>query len=106
MNGKIVYWKMSNGHEHSFFTEEEDWTLATNVAGGYEINGTPVKTQGEYIDYICETENTDVEDEQIFDWSDDGIRKALEYSAISIDDDEYEIEDMEYYAEKEGVIFI
>ena len=104
-NGKIVYWKMSNGHEHSFFTEEEDWTQESNVPEtGWD--GTSLKTQGDYCDFVEESENTSVEDEQIFEWSDDGIRKALEYSAISIDDDEYEIEDMEYYAEKEGVIFI
>jgi hypothetical protein len=68
-NGKIVYWKMSNGHEHSFYTEEDDWTQETNVPEtGWD--GTSLKTQGDYCDFVEESENTTVEDEQIFAWSD------------------------------------
>ena len=60
--GIIVFWKMANGHKHSFLTYEEDWKEDTNVAGGYYFDdGREVKTQGEYFEYIEESERTYLE---------------------------------------------
>ena len=105
MYGKIIYWKMGNGHEHSFYTEQEDWVDETNVPDtGFD--GTALKTQGDYCDFVMDSENTSVEDEQSFPWNDAGIRNAIEYGAIAIDDDVDEVIDLVHYTANEGVYFI
>jgi hypothetical protein len=59
-HGTLVYWQMQNGHKHSFLTYENNWKKDDTVAGGYYFrDGVEVKTQGDYFDYVKESEDTE-----------------------------------------------
>jgi len=85
MNGKIVYWKMQNGHRHSFYTECEDWHDDDNIPDGYFFrDGREVKTQGDYFEYVCESEHTYVEVLDILDYTEEGVREAIDLGYVRL----------------------
>ena len=84
MTGMILYWKMQNGHDHSFLTYEEQWENDSNIPGGYFLRtGKEVKNQGEYFEYVMENEFTDVEYLEGFEADKKGIKYALENGYIN-----------------------
>lgn len=83
--GYIVYWRMQNGHEHSFYTCKLEWRDDSNVPSGYYFrDGREVMTQGDYFDYVKESEQTD--EEEIVETDD--FREALECGYITAYDEE------------------
>ena len=77
--GTIVYWRMQNGHEHSFLTYEDDWRNDTNIPGGYLFrDGREVKNQGDYFEYVQESERTYDEYVEDFKADAEGIKYGLD----------------------------
>lgn len=104
MTGKIVYWKMANGHRHSFLTDRVDWRDDDNIPRGYFFrDGREVKTQGDYFEYVCESEHTYSEIWDILDYSEEGLRKALDSGYIRLPGSDSPLLAL---AEREGVEFI
>ena len=50
------------------FNDKDDWKEDENVPSGYEFkDGRPVKTQGDYFEYVKESERTEEADVSEFD---------------------------------------
>ena len=85
----LVYWKMQNGHEHSFATEKTEWKEDDNIAGGYTFkDGGDVATQGDYFKYVQEHEHTGWETVEEFDYNeiDKFVERGYAYFANGEDD--------------------
>lgn len=99
MKTKIIFWRMANGHKHSFLTCEDEWGNDENIAGGYEFeDGREVKTQGDYFEYVQESERTYLE----------GIVEELELkSKQSLEEAKEEgwIEDYNFDVETAEIVF-
>lgn len=72
---QFLYWRMSNGHEHSFLLFETE-----NIIREYATeNEEGILTQEQYIDYIERHEHTTLEDIVIIDFEELTVELAQEW---------------------------
>lgn len=82
---KIIYWKMQNGHKHSFFTNCDEWQDDDSIPSGYYFkDDREAKTQGDYFEYIKESEHTDVEILEEIEYNETGLREAIDAGYVRL----------------------
>lgn len=85
---QFLYWRMENGHEHSFLSFETEDVLTEFAIE----NEKGVLTQEEYIEYVEEKEHTILEDIHIINFKELDVElaeKLLENDYIA----DFEVED-------------
>jgi hypothetical protein len=72
---QFLYWRMENGHEHSYLEFETE-----NILNEYATeNQEGILTQEQYIDYIERHEHTDIEEIIIEDFNELTIELAQKW---------------------------
>lgn len=91
---QFLYWRMSNGHEHSYVAFETEDIMKEYATENHE----GIKTQEQYIDYIERHEHTTLEEIIIEDFTEYTLELAQKWL-----DNDY-IADFEVHEDREPFI--